>query len=201
MYPDSSCHYRFRSFASQELIFLQSYNMKTIDPSPAPRSNLYLVGLMGTGKSTLGKMLAQNLGMSFLDSDQEIEKVAQMNVSEIFSKKGESHFRSLEKDFISHGHPQENCLVACGGGLCIPQGMMEAIKERGKVICLWASIATLVERTSSDKTRPLLQNTSPLTALQELLNQREERYKEADIIIETDDLSPAEVVELIISKL
>ena len=78
---------------------------------------------------------------------------------------------------------------------------MEAIKERGTVVCLWASIATLVERTSSDKTRPLLQNTNPLTALQQLLNKREERYKEADILIETDDLSPAEVVELIISKL
>jgi shikimate kinase len=201
MYPDSSCHYRFRSFASQELIFLQFYNMKTNDPSPPPRSNLYLVGLMGTGKTTLGKMLAKNLGMNFLDSDQEIEKAVKKNVSQIFHQKGEAHFRSLEKDFISHGHPQENCLVACGGGLCIPQGMMESLKERGKVVCLWASVTTLVERTSSDKTRPLLQNTNPLSALQELLNQREERYKEADILIETDNLSPVQVVELIISKL
>ena len=201
MYPDSSCHYRFRSFASQELIFLQFYNMKTNAPPPPPRSNLYLVGLMGTGKTTLGKMLAKNLGMNFLDSDQEIEKAVKKNVSQIFHQKGEAHFRSLEKDFISHGHPQENCLVACGGGLCIPQGMMESLKKRGKVVCLWASVTTLVERTSSDKTRPLLQNTNPLSALQELLNQREERYKEADILIETDNLSPVQVVELIISKL
>ena len=98
MYPDSSCHYRFRSFASQELIFLQFYNMKTNDPSPPPRSNLYLVGLMGTGKTTLGKMLARNLGMNFLDSDQEIEKTVKKNVSQIFHQKGEAHFRSLEKD-------------------------------------------------------------------------------------------------------
>ena len=175
--------------------------MKTNAPYPAPMPNLYLVGLMGTGKSTIGKMLARSLEMSFRDSDQEIEKVARMNVSQIFSEKGEGHFRSLEKDFISHGHPKENCLVACGGGLCIQQGMMESLKERGKVICLWASITTLVERTSTDKTRPLLQNTNPLSALQKLLNQRGARYKEADILVETDDLSPAQVVELIISKL
>jgi shikimate kinase len=69
-----------------------------------------------------------------------------MNVSQIFHQKGEAHFRSLEKDFISHGHPQENCLVACGGGLCIPQGMMESLKKGGR----WFAFGHLLPHLLND---------------------------------------------------
>ncbi|HAF58781.1 MAG TPA: shikimate kinase [Opitutae bacterium] len=165
------------------------------------KSNIYLVGLMGTGKSTIGQKLALRLEMTFLDSDREIQENTGLSISEIFAKEGEPNFRTMEKEFIEQGHPRRNCVVACGGGLCIPAGMMEALKSAGKVICLWANPDTLVDRTNMDNSRPLLQVSNPLKALQSLLAQREDRYREADIIIKTDELSPEEVVEQIVAKL
>ncbi|MEK9772542.1 MAG: shikimate kinase [Opitutae bacterium] len=166
-----------------------------------PKTNLYLVGLMGTGKSTIGEMLALRLGMIFLDSDREIQEGSGMSISEIFTKTGESNFRKMEKEFIEQGHPPQNCVVSCGGGLCVPQGMMEELKGRGKVICLWANPETLLDRTKMDNTRPLLQTANPLEVLQNLLKERESRYREADLIIETNQLSREEVVEEIVRRL
>ena len=166
-----------------------------------PGSNLYLVGLMGTGKSTVGKLLAKKLKMEFIDSDEEIEKASSMSIAEMFSKHGEQYFRKMEMDFVNRGHPLEDCLVSCGGGLCIPPGMMESLKEKGKVICLWARIETLLERTKADESRPLLQTARPLNALKKLLEEREKRYKESDWVIETDNLTPEQVTELIFTNL
>ncbi len=175
--------------------------MTSLVNDSAPRPNLYLVGLMGTGKSTIGKILAKKLGMEFMDSDEAIERSSGMTISEIFADFGEGHFRELERKFILYDHPSGNCLVACGGGLCVPPGMLEALKERGKVICLWASPETLLGRTITDKKRPLLEVSKPLDVLRKLLIERESRYRESDIIIHTDGLSIEEVVERVLADL
>ena len=160
-------------------------------------SNIYLVGMMGTGKSTIGKILATRLRMDFIDSDQSIEKSSGLSVTEIFAKHGEETFRNLEQEFVDNGHPIENQIVACGGGLCIPAGMMELLKSKGKVICLWASSETLLERTGADQARPLLQVSDPLEQIEKLITERGNRYREADHIINTDKLTTDEVVHAI----
>ena len=165
------------------------------------KSNLYMVGMMGTGKSTIGKIVSSRLSMDFIDTDQSIEAIYGQSVSEIFSEKGEEFFRNLELEFIKSGHHPHNQVVSCGGGLCIPAGMMELLKSKGKVICLWASPETLLERTKNDQSRPLLQVEYPLQQLQNLISQRESRYREADFIINTNGLTADEVVEEIVSSL
>ena len=163
--------------------------------------NIYLVGLMGTGKSTIGKILASRLKMDFIDSDTAIEKITGKSISQIFAQKGEKHFRSLEQTFINNGHPKENCIISCGGGLCIPSGTMETLKEKGLVICLWAKIETLLTRTKMDQSRPLLEVAKPIETLNKLMMDRESRYKQADLNIITDKISPEQVVERIMNEL
>jgi shikimate kinase len=161
------------------------------------RSNLYLIGFMGTGKSVVGQLAAKMLGLSFLDSDLEIEKKHQTSISKIFKIHGEIGFRKMERDFIQSGHPKTGCLISCGGGLPIAEGMIEILKSNGKVFTLWASPKTIFERTKKNSSRPLLQTEDPLSKIAELLSEREIRYRMADKIISTDAKSPSEVATLI----
>src|SRR4051812_7704562 len=92
-------------------------------PMTPPATNLYLVGFMGTGKSTVGRQVARQLGFQFLDSDHEIERLQGKPVARIFAEEGEAKFRTLEREFIERGHPADRCIVACGGGLVVPPGM------------------------------------------------------------------------------
>ena len=82
--------------------------------------NLYLVGFMGTGKSTVGRRVAENLGFQFIDVDQSIEGEEGLSIAQIFAQRGEEAFRELERKFINSGHPDSNCVVSCGGGLSVP---------------------------------------------------------------------------------
>ena len=118
--------------------------------------NLYLVGFTGTGKSTVGRSVAQQLGYQFLDSDHEIERLSGRTITQIFSEEGEPVFRALERKFIAEQHPAGGCVVACGGGLIVPDGMLELLHERGVVICLHASLETVIERTARSVHRPLV---------------------------------------------
>ena len=158
---------------------------------------IFLVGMMGTGKSTIGKQLAEQRKVKFIDSDSEIEKDTGASVSQIFAKEGETYFRDLERAFISNLNANEPAVVACGGGLCIPSGMMELLKSKGSVFCLLASVETLLNRTKTDQYRPLLQVAQPLLVLEKLIQEREPRYLEADHVIHTDDQTAVEVVKQI----
>ena len=160
--------------------------------------NLYLIGFMGTGKSVAGKMAARKMGLQFIDSDEQIEKEAQQEISAIFDKKGEAAFREMEKRFILEGHPDHGCLVSCGGGLPVQEGMLEALKERGLVVTLWANPETIYERTKENSTRPLLQVADPLGKITELLRLRESTYLAADKVISTEQRSAKTVSELIV---
>lgn len=161
------------------------------------RPNLYLIGFMGTGKSVVGQLAAKMLGLSFLDSDLEIEKKHKTSVSEIFKIHGEIGFREMERNFIQSGHPKSGCLVSCGGGLPIGEGMIEMLKSNGKVFTLWASPKTIFERTKKNSSRPLLQTDDPFSKITKLLSEREPKYKMADKIISTDSRSASRVAALI----
>jgi shikimate kinase len=159
--------------------------------STAP--NLYLVGFMGTGKSTVGRMLAQQMGLEFLDSDHEIERVQGKAVARIFAEEGEAKFRDMELAFIEQGHPAHGCIVACGGGLVVPPGRVARLKARGVVVCLHAPIETVLQRTMRSSHRPLLQVENPEARLRQLYAQREEIYRSTGTMVLTDSRSMKEI--------
>ena len=160
--------------------------------------NIYLIGMMGTGKTTVGRMVASSIQMDFIDSDNEIERKTGKKINEIFKKDGEKRFRELEEEFICKGHPNENCLVSCGGGLCVIDGMIEKLKTMGLVICLFANPSAIFERIRSESHRPLLQVNDPVFEIKKIIEERKDTYLKADLVIQTDNLSPDEVTQRII---
>ena len=157
------------------------------------KPNLYLVGFMGVGKSALGRKAARSLGYRYLDSDQLIEEKAEDD-SEIFESEGEAAFRAMERDFIDSGHSETGCVVSCGGGLVIQEGMAERLKTKGVVICLFASAESIIERTSRNQNRPLLNVENPEARIRELLAERQPIYMKAGICITTEHRSIPEIV-------
>lgn len=157
-------------------------------------TNLYLVGFMGTGKSVVGRQIAQQLGFQFFDSDREIEHTQGKSVARIFAEEGEARFREMEREFIEHGHPADRCIIACGGGLVVPPGRLALLHVRGVVICLHASIETILERTMRTKHRPLLQVENPEQRIRALFAEREKIYGRAGTMVLTDRRSLREIV-------
>jgi shikimate kinase len=156
--------------------------------------NLYLVGFMGTGKTTVGRAAAQRLGFAFLDSDHEIERAGGRPIPEIFAGEGEAAFREMEREFIVGGHPASRTVVACGGGLVVQPGMPERLAERGVIVCLHASIETILARTARQNDRPLLNVADPETRARALWAQREAIYRRAGTLVLTDTRPLRDVV-------
>jgi shikimate kinase len=156
--------------------------------------NLYLVGFMGTGKSTVGRAAAARLGFQLIDSDHEIERAQGRTITEIFAQDGEPAFREMEKAFIEGGHPGERTVVSCGGGLVVQPGMLEALRSRGIVICLHASLETVLERTSRSRNRPLLDVENPEERIRTLYAAREPVYRRAGTMVLTDSRPLGDIV-------
>jgi shikimate kinase len=148
--------------------------------------NLYLVGFMGTGKSTVGRAVAHKLGFQLLDSDHEIERQQGKSIPDIFAESGEAAFRRLEHAFIAHGHPSARTVVSCGGGLVTQHGMLDLLKQKGVVICLHASVETILARTARHRNRPLLEVENPEERIRTLYAAREPVYKQSGTVILTD---------------
>ena len=148
--------------------------------------NLYLVGFMGTGKTTVARAVGHKLGFQVIDSDHEIEKLKGKSIPDIFAQDGEPAFRRFERDFIEHGHTMDRTVVACGGGLVVQPGMLEQLKTRGVVICLHASLETILARTSRHRNRPLLAVDDPEERIRTLYTAREPIYKQSGTVILTD---------------
>ena len=141
---------------------------------------------MGTGKTSVGKKLAQALNFKFLDSDEEIEKKYSMSIKDIFEKFGEEKFREMEREFIESGHPDEGCVISCGGGLACRQGMPELVKSKGVSIVLFTPPEVILERVSKNDKRPLLNTPNPLERIKTLLKERHPYYMKSGVAIATD---------------
>jgi len=139
--------------------------------------NIFLVGPMGSGKSSLGKKLAKSLDKKFIDTDKEIEKKENKTINEIFEINGEKYFREKEKEFLKSIPNSLNMVIATGGGIVTDQENREKLKEN-RVIFLNASVERQSKRTSRSDKRPLLKNVDRLKKLRELYDQRLEFYKE-----------------------
>ena len=162
------------------------------------KPNLYLVGFMGTGKSAVGRSVAQRLGYEFIDSDQAIERIEGRSIPEIFETNGEATFREMERNFVENGHAASGKVVSCGGGLVVQPGMLELVRSKGPVVCLLASPETIFERTSKSDNRPLLKAGDPLTRIRELLVKREPIYRKAGTEVLTDGRSINDVATHVI---
>ncbi|WP_211442955.1 bifunctional shikimate kinase/3-dehydroquinate synthase AroKB [Collimonas humicola] len=164
--------------------------------------NIFLVGLMGAGKTTVGRALARKLNKLFIDSDHEIEARTGVSIPLIFEIEGEESFRQRETEVIRDLSARSGIVLATGGGAIMRAENREYLKTRGTVIYLRASIHNILQRTSRDKNRPLLQTADPRRRLEELSRQREPYYREvADIVIDTGRPNVQFLVHSILSQL
>ncbi len=159
--------------------------------------NIYLVGFMGTGKTSTGRELARILKYKFADLDELIELKEKMGIPDIFARKGEPYFRCLEKQVLKEVSAQEHFVVACGGGTVTNVENVRVMKEGGTVVCLTASVDTILSRVKGCTHRPLLQVEDPRSEVERLLKLREPFYANSDRMVDTDGLSPREAAERI----
>jgi len=165
--------------------------------------NIYLVGPMGAGKTTIGRQLARELKKEFVDSDNEIEERTGANISWIFDVEGEAGFRIREKKIIEELTQRKGIVMATGGGAVLAPENRKYLHSRGTVIYLMTTIGQQVERTKHDSRRPLIQNVSDIRGkLTELMEIRDPLYREiADYVVMTNRRSPKSVSSEIVSQL
>lgn len=162
------------------------------------KKNLVLTGFMGAGKSTIGRAVAERLGLRFIDTDEEIEKRAGMRISEIFQRHGEAYFRELERQVVKEVSELEDCVIVTGGGVVLNQENISNLRRKGVVVYLHAEPEVLYRRLRGDTSRPLLRVAQPLKKIRELLRQRSPYYANHDYSVDTSKLSVEEVVEEVV---
>ncbi|CAH0534590.1 Shikimate kinase 1 [Vibrio stylophorae] len=168
----------------------------------AEKRNIFLVGPMGAGKSTIGRQLAQQLHMEFFDSDTVIEERTGADISWVFDVEGEAGFRVREEKVINDLTLEQGIVLATGGGSVKSKENRNRLSARGIVIYLETTIEKQLARTQRDKKRPLLQTDTPREVLEELAEERNPLYEEiADYVVRTDDQSAKVVANQIISLL
>ncbi len=163
---------------------------------------IFLVGPMGAGKSTIGKLLAAQLGLPFADSDKVLEDRTGADIPWIFDVEGEAGFRRRESEVLADLCNGETQVVATGGGIVLMPENRALLKGQGFVVYLRASLDQLVERTSKNSNRPLLQVDDPRAKLAEILKQREAFYAEvADLVCDTDHCTPKQAAQMVADRL
>ena len=163
--------------------------------------NIYLVGFMGTGKTSVGKELAKKKKWQFVDLDDLIEFQEKRQISDIFAKEGEPNFRNIEKQVLKKVAKENKFVVACGGGIVIDKDNIKIMKDTGILICLTASSDLILKRTSGYKHRPLLNVKEPKKQIDLLLKLRQPYYALVDTCIDTSKSSVKEVTEKILKIL
>ncbi len=157
---------------------------------------VFLIGFMGSGKTSTGKELAKLLDYRFVDMDDLIVQRAGMSIPEIFSRFGEERFREIETEVLRDLVNEDDLVVSCGGGVVVKERNHFLLKQGGKVVFLMASPEVIYERVKDDTNRPLLNVPDPMDRIRDLLNQRMEKYLNvSDLQIDTDGRSPSEVAE------
>jgi shikimate kinase len=164
--------------------------------------NIILVGPMGSGKSAVGRLLAQRLGLALVDSDAEIEARTGVDISYIFEREGEAGFRVREADVIDEITQRQGLLVATGGGAVLDPHTRARLRDRGCVVYLRTSVDQQLARTRRNSLRPLLMNPDPRGTLERLMQQRAALYEEvADVTVDTDGRKVSTVVDEILRQL
>ena len=166
------------------------------------RHNIFLIGMPGAGKSTLGKALANRLGLSFIDADQEIVSRTGVSITTIFEIEGETGFRAREVQLIAELVTDNSTILATGGGAILASESRKLMRDNGIVIYLRAGVDDLSARTLRDTKRPLLQGANPIIVLRALLDFREPLYNEtAHLVIDTGRLHATKLADQIIERL
>lgn len=162
--------------------------------------NIALIGFMGTGKSTVGRLAAEQLKFEFLDTDVLIEHRSGKKITEIFAQNGEPAFRQLEAQLVAELAARTHTIISTGGGLPTNPANLESLKTHSLVICLWASPERIYDRVREQSHRPLLHDPDPLGKIRSLLAAREKFYKQADVLINSDLRSAREVAQQVINQ-
>ena len=165
-------------------------------------SNVFLVGPMGAGKSTIGRNLAHQVGKRFVDADREVEDRTGASVALIFELEGEAGFRRRERAVIEDLTSGEELVLATGGGAVLDPANRQTLRDRGVVVYLHAPLDVLFRRTRRDRNRPLLQAEDPRARLEQIVRERDPLYREvADLIVETDHRTVRSVVNEVARRL
>ncbi|OLS02353.1 shikimate kinase [Tissierella creatinophila] len=164
--------------------------------------SIVLIGFMGTGKSTVAKVLSKQLNLELIDTDKSIEKKTGLTISEIFEKYGEKGFRDIETDIIKDLKDKKEKIISCGGGVCLRDENIKNLKTNHRVILLEASARVILERIKDDDTRPILKDKTDIESVEMIMKRRKASYQKcADLIIDTDEKSVEKIVDEIIEKL
>ncbi len=167
------------------------------------KTNIALIGFMGTGKTAVGEVLAEKLGRSFVELDLLIEQKVGKSIPDIFQQDGETAFRELEIEVINEVSKDKNLIIACGGGIVLNKINIERLRKSARMVYLTASPGVILKRVANEEgQRPLLEVDNPTLATREMLSFRKPFYERAaDIKIDTSELDTNAVSEQIISKL
>ncbi|MBP2651160.1 MAG: Shikimate kinase [Firmicutes bacterium] len=160
--------------------------------------NIVLIGFMGSGKTSIGRLLAAKVGRRFIDVDKEIENEAGMTITDMFAAHGEAYFRQKEAEYILLVSHRRSAVIATGGGVVLNHENIKNLGKNGVIISLSASVDTILERTGRRSTRPLLNRPDRADVIAKLLADRTELYNQADYIINTDGVTPQKITEEII---
>ncbi len=168
----------------------------------APHSirNIALCGFMGTGKSSVGRLVAEQLRYAFLDTDTVIEARAGKTISQIFEEEGEPAFREWERRIVKELSLRDRTIISTGGGLVIDPENLASLKEHALVVCLWATPESIWSRVKNQNHRPLLKEADPLESIRRLLKERGPFYKQANVLLSTDLRSPREVAQQVLHQ-
>ena len=164
--------------------------------------NIFLIGFMGCGKSTVAVSMAKKHKLSVVEMDQEIEKIEEMSIPAIFEHKGEAYFRDAEARLLQDIQKQDSQVVSCGGGVVLRNENITTMKQGGVVVYLTAKPETILERVKEDDNRPLLRGNKNISYICELMAKREEKYKSAaDFTVSTDGKTPEQICEEILLQI
>lgn len=166
------------------------------------KNNIFLIGFMGCGKSTVAAKLHREYQMQIVEMDETIVECEGMSIPEIFDKKGEKYFRDVESGLIQEIQKNNGQVVSCGGGVVLREENVTEMKKNGKIVLLTAKPETILKRVANDENRPLLKGRKTVDGISELMEQRRGRYEAAaDVIVETDDKEIREICEEILKKI
>ena len=162
--------------------------------------NIALIGFMGTGKTSVGRLVADQLHFDYLDTDELIQAQTGRSITDIFAKDGEPAFRALEQKVVEELASRKNTVIATGGGLPVNPKNLASLKSHALVVSLWSSPEKIWERVRHQSHRPLLQDKNPQAKIRELLTAREPFYKQADVLLNTELRSVREVAQQIVHQ-